>query len=725
MRDQAQRNAALNAAPRVVAGGDLTKGWVLRRGTAMYASPATTTKTDPFASTVDLPLGERPRTSRSVLAPPPHIVPWAGRMPFANFWESAPLARFPFPLRTRATVKTLLIMVIYLVFTITACTYKSNLGPKAKGSGYGEDFMRTGVVAMSQVPLAIALGVRGNIIGMLLGQSYENLRIFHKVVGRVMFTTSALHSIFYFVKWGKSGQLLKRTMSPVGLTGTIAFAATCLIVVTSLPRFRRSAYGVFKVSHYIGIVMLLAGMGAHVPSAVPWAIASGAIYMVSIAISMLKTRVTQAELIALSGNATTMVTLPNITTGWRAGQHVRLRVVGLDGFLHKMECHPFTIASAPDSGGLVLMAKVAGDWTRELYDLATKGGHRVDAEANGGVWSPRRATVIVEGPYGGLGNTLPTSFSSLLLVAGGSGITYSLALAQDLIARSPSGVVAARTIDLVWIIRVEQTAKVIMPTMNNLVTQARQWEEQALKMRKAGADVAYPTALRIHIFVTRVPASSPLRLLDDSPDFSKVEKVAMEDKLFPASAPTSSLGHGSDESSSDGHGIESSDGHAPYVDGDWRSPYPQGTYINAERASPYSTQNPSVNTLNASESTLNIAARARAETPAERTRADWLQRNPSTAAVARLHERNTNPKKTMSSISAYRGRPDFRSVLNTITDETMARHGRQFSAPTGILVHACGPEFLVNDTRDAVHSVSQFKAKACGGIEFADEFFGI
>lgn len=730
-----QKNAVLNRAPRVVAGGDLTKGWFLRRGnrSAAFRAPSAgvakntpnppAKAEDPFASTVSLPYNQR-RCTRSTLAPPPHIAPFTSRIPFSSIWESAPFSHFPFPLRTRATVKTLLIVVIYVVFSIVACTYKSKVGPKAKGSGYGEDFLRTGKVAMSQVPIAIALGVRGNIVGLLVGKGYNHLRIFHKVVGRVLFVAASLHSIFYLVKWAKAGALLKRSISPIGLTGNIAFAAVCLIAVTSLPRFRASAYGVFKVSHYIGIVTLLAGMGAHVPSAVPWAIASGIIYAVSILFGLAKSRVTRAELVALSGNATTMITLPGITTGWRAGQHVRLRVPSIKGALNKMECHPFTIASAPDSGGLVLLAKVAGDWTHELYNLATKGGGSADMETGTGVWRPRTTTVIVEGPYGGLGNTLPTSFSSVVLVAGGSGITNALAFAQDLVGRSPSGVVAARTVDLIWVVRVEQTAKVILPTLNNLVAQAHEWEEQALEMRKGGADIAYPTALRIHIFVTRVPKSSPLRLLDDSPTFTN-HKADKEAKLYPYSG-SSSQGHGSDESSDDHDGMESLDDHTPMT-GDWHS-HPYGGAAVEPRPGPYPLQNAFVASYTSPPHTRNnssMSLNRPFESPAERAKADWLQRNPSNASIARLHERTTNKKKAMSSITAYRGRPDFRSVINAVASETMARFGTAQLEATGVLVQACGPEFMVNDVRHSIHTVPPFKAKACGGIEFESEFFGI
>lgn len=707
-----KRVAKVQAAPRVVAGGDLTKGWFLRAGSrdAPIASAATTGPAqDPFSSTYSLPAGVK--TDRSPLAPPPHIAPLTARLPFHSVLEASPFARWPMPVSTRADLKTITVIVVYIVCCVVACTYKSVLNPKAPTSGFGSDYARTGAIAMSQVPVAVALGVRGNIVGLLIGKGYDRMRIVHKIAGRVVFICSTLHSVFFLYKWGADGKLMAKSKTPIGVTGIVAFAGVTLTAVTSLPAFRRYTYGMFKISHYIGILMLLAGLGAHVDEAVPWCLAAGGLYALSIVTSFFKSRFAHAELVALGGCTTTLITIPDITTGWRAGQHVRLRVFGL-GLKNAFEAHPFTIASAPDCGGMVLMAKAAGNWTTDLYRLAASGGVASNAgDLEVGVWK-RNARVQIEGPYGGPGSTLPLSFSSLCLIAGGSGISHAIGTAQDLIARSPSGVVAARTVDIIWVVRVQQTARAIMPTLNALVQQARDWERKALSLRRKGADIAIPTALRVHIFVTRVPDSSPLTLVNEK-RMSRWERAS---KLFPSSAPNSAQGHGDDDdeqedlddmsedphsasSSADGHGWGGSTSSLGHDSSDW---HVDSDPMFKQHAFPPKRQ-PSA---------------------AEKTKADWLQRNPSTASVARLYERMTDWTRPMSSLSAYRGRPELKTVVNTIVEETMGRHGRALTDPSGVFVTCCGPEFLVNDARDAARNVTTEKAKAAGGIEFEAEFFG-
>lgn len=62
----------------------------------------------------------------------------------------------------------------------------------------------------------------------------------------------------------------------------------------------------------------------------------------------------------------TLVEIPKITSGWRAGQHVRIRIVSRTmGALRWAECHPFTIASV--SKVRILVNKIPVDTLMDLY----------------------------------------------------------------------------------------------------------------------------------------------------------------------------------------------------------------------------------------------------------------------------------------------------------------------------------------------------------------------
>ena len=242
-------------------------------------------------------------------------------------------------------------------------------------------------------------------------------------------------------------------------------------------------------------------------------IAALAIYGVSIICSLTKTRLAHAEFVALPGARTTVITIPALCSGWRAGQHVRLRIPAL-GTTMGLQGHPLTIASAPDGEGMVLMCKVAGDWSEKLFNFASNLSSMKGDEKSG--LRPVVATVVLEGPYGGLGNTLLPSFSGVVLVAGGSGITQALSLAHDLVTRASTGVVRARTIDLIWSVRTEEAARPFMSTLLDMVEDAKAYEEKCLEGRKMRQDLPPPVALRVHVHVSRCPASSPITLLNPS-----------------------------------------------------------------------------------------------------------------------------------------------------------------------------------------------------------------
>ena len=53
------------------------------------------------------------------------------------------------------------------------------------------------MVALVHVPMVIALGVRGNLVGLCVGKGYERLKVFHKLVGRILFLCATLHTAFY------------------------------------------------------------------------------------------------------------------------------------------------------------------------------------------------------------------------------------------------------------------------------------------------------------------------------------------------------------------------------------------------------------------------------------------------------------------------------------------------------------------------------------------------
>ena len=219
----------------------------------------------------------------------------------------------------------------------------------------------------------------------------------------------------------------------------------------------------------------------HKPATLPYIMASAVLYVLDRLLRLVKSRITSAYIRPLPELDVTRVEVPSINAGWRAGQHIRLRVLTLQmGWLAWAETHPFTIANASHSPeGMVLLCKRAGDWTRKLFDVAKV------SNKEGGMGS--RVKVVVEGPYGGPGHTIYSSFSAAVLVVGGSGITYALSVIQDLIKKDLKGESRVKSIDLVWSVPDPANLSPLLPLLSSLIQESLY------------------TPFRVCVFYTRAP----------------------------------------------------------------------------------------------------------------------------------------------------------------------------------------------------------------------------
>lgn len=135
----------------------------------------------------------------------------------------------------------------------------------------------------------------------------------------------------------------------------------------------------------------------HKPVIIPYVFAAAIIYGADHLMRLVKSRVCKARIRPIPELSVTRIEVPHINAGWRAGQHVRLRVIASGmGWWGWTENHPFTIASVSNSqDGLVLMCKKSGSWTSKLYELAKTSGYGESGKGTGG-----DVKVMIEGPYG-------------------------------------------------------------------------------------------------------------------------------------------------------------------------------------------------------------------------------------------------------------------------------------------------------------------------------------
>ncbi|KAJ7088592.1 hypothetical protein C8R44DRAFT_819088 [Mycena epipterygia] len=398
---------------------------------------------------------------------PPHV---ATSMPLLR-----PLAA---PLSTRIspgfTFAQLIVLLVY-----TSCliypTCVATAGPFV-------DLDRAGWIAISQLPLVILLASKNNVLGMLLGAGYESLNFFHRFAARVLILGCNAHGLGYIFKWSQAGEFKAKIATPANTHGLLALTAVNFIFIFSTAFFRSKYYRLFLSTHITGFAIVFPALWFHKPQLHAYIYVALGFYALDHLLRIVKTRMYNAIVRPLPDMGVTRIEVPQLNAGWRAGQHVRLRVLsGAMGLTGWAESHPFTIASVSGStDGLVLMVKKSGDWTTKLFDFAKSGGY-TDAGVG------RNVNIVLEGPYGGPGHAMWNSYSSAVFVVGGSGISFAMAAVQDLINKDLQGQSRVKIIELIWSVQDAAALLPLYPLFNAMIEQS------------------VFTRVRISVFYTRAP----------------------------------------------------------------------------------------------------------------------------------------------------------------------------------------------------------------------------
>ncbi|EJD07923.1 uncharacterized protein FOMMEDRAFT_74257 [Fomitiporia mediterranea MF3/22] len=423
--------------------------------------------------------GDRIYTGRG--SPPPHVPA------FSTLLYPA-LSFFSYSVAPGKSVGKLTLALLFIAAVIALQFIKD-------GNPLTES-VRLGWFATALIPITIVFATKNNVIGMLLGMGYEKLNFAHRWIGIVSFITANLHAIGFIYKWAIEGILAEEFEKDFVIHGTIALAGIEILFFASLGWVRNKAYTFFLFSHVVGYSLFLIALCFHREVCIKWVVLGACIYALDHLLRLLKTRFCVARIKTVPELGLVRLEIPAITRGWRAGQHVRVRILSTEiGLLACTVAHPFTVANAPggesaEKRGLTLLVKKAGNWTSRLYDIAGRAGYYPTEDGYGTI---RNIRVIVEGPYGGLGHMMIASFSSVMLVGGGSGVTFVLSQAEELVQAVQAGKSSLRFIEIVWITQDQASIGPLLPTFSALID---------------GVTNLQGILLKISIFYSRAPSSS-------------------------------------------------------------------------------------------------------------------------------------------------------------------------------------------------------------------------
>ncbi|KAL1901816.1 hypothetical protein Sste5346_001519 [Sporothrix stenoceras] len=305
---------------------------------------------------------------------------------------------------------------------------------------------RSGYLSLGCLPFILAFGSKANLVTAATGIAPEKLIIFHLMAAWGMFILALLHT-FPFIVYNATvpGSLAENWNSSAQWpTGVVALVAQAGLTFLSLPFVRHRAYEVFKGLHFFLALVFVIFLFIHCDYTLTswdYFIAAGALYVSSLLFAVGRTyfahglRTAHLELVS---EHTLRIAVPS-TQGekagraltWRPGQHLYLRF--LTGGVHALTTHPFTICSvssfgpSPDgspaaAGDALFYVRPRGGLTGRLAALARK--------------QPDTAVpLFIEGPYGGVPHRWDEGFDATLVVAGGAGAGFALALVEDWVSR--------------------------------------------------------------------------------------------------------------------------------------------------------------------------------------------------------------------------------------------------------------------------------------------------
>ncbi|EAL23548.1 hypothetical protein CNBA1950 [Cryptococcus deneoformans B-3501A] len=364
------------------------------------------------------------------------------------------------------------------------------------GASLTQNSNRPGFLALSQLPLIVLLSLKSPLPLPIFvpSLSYEHYNFLHRWTGRTLFLSATVHGAMWIHQFVVTDQY-DQIAAAKSKRGILAYALMGMVVITSLKPIRRKCYQLFWMAHIMFFVGFFAAISYHTPYSRPWIWPCVAIYAYDLVVRMLRYRIKDATLVPVD-KTLTMIHIPDCDAGWLPTQHVLLRVLSGSGIF---ESHPFTITNAPSTAfsasprGIILYAKVAGDWTKKLHDLArdvkslevgddleekesflankAQNERGVNADEEGIDHPGKRVQVMIDGPYGGLKMDLG-QYESVLLVGGGSGITFILGSIEEALRVREKGRGPAK-VDVAWIVKDLCTIEALAPSLLHLYTLAQ------------------------------------------------------------------------------------------------------------------------------------------------------------------------------------------------------------------------------------------------------------
>jgi len=423
------------------------------------------------------------------------------------------------------------ILFAYLITNIAYCL--NVVYRQSTESTVAELRGRSGSLAAFNLVLTVLFALRNNPLIWILEVPYDTFNLFHRWIARLAIFESILHILFWTGDtvhaggWHAVHEALNASPQALSyVNGLVGGVLLCIIAIQAWSPIRHAFYETFLNIHKLAVVAALVTIYLHLDldslPQTPWLILAfclwgleyffrlSRILYYNVSLSRAYAPVT---IEALPGEAC-RVTF-DLARPWRyrPGAHVHIYVPTI-GWLSS---HPFTVAWAGEKSPPNISYPLERLTTEELKKVTSRPTNTRNLQFNksntsisvvcrvrtgftahllrAAVNAPTRTLHtwgFVEGPYGSLEPL--ASYGTVLLFAGGIGITHQLSHLPELLGGAAQGLTATRKVVLVWSVPNTEALEWVRPWMNDILE---------MKDRR--------NVLRILLFVTKPRRANEVR----------------------------------------------------------------------------------------------------------------------------------------------------------------------------------------------------------------------
>ncbi|KAJ6115538.1 hypothetical protein N7523_005955 [Penicillium sp. IBT 18751x] len=364
---------------------------------------------------------------------------------------------------------------------------------------------RTGTMAtLNLIPLVIMAG-RNNPLIAMLHVPYDTWNLLHRWLGRIVVAQGLAHTFAWAIPKGQESGWnivgMAVSSSSFLLAGLVATAAFVGLLLHSPSPIRHAFYEVFIHLHFALAALMMGFLWVHLngmaaqtyllASIILWALERSTRLFIII-YRNLGNGSTTATVEAMPGDAMRITLRMARPWTFRPGQHIYLYIPSVGWWTS----HPFSVGWS-EADNLITDEKSAlpmssqdllGVPQKETISLLVRRRtgftDKLFQRASSAIGSSITLRAFAEGPYGNIHSM--DSYGTVMLFAGGVGITHHVPFVRHLVAGFADGTVATRRVTLVWIIQSPEHLEWIRPWMTSILAMDRRRE-----------------VLRIMLFVTR------------------------------------------------------------------------------------------------------------------------------------------------------------------------------------------------------------------------------